>query len=163
MKAYHILYALIVLVLFSACSKGDPYKHVLKPIDKSPFESGISIEFDKKLPLLSQQQEVTFPITYTKNEKKGRAESEMDIDSLMKPDYRYIQLETSEECIIGDVHQLFTDDSLIFVVDKTHGNVFCFDYDGHFRNRIGERGKSGEEYIRLNHVTIDRNRKEICI
>ena len=55
---------------------------------------------------------------------------------------RYVMLETTDECLIGNISELYVDGRFIFVVDNTiYESVFVFDENGRFLNKIGRLGR----------------------
>lgn len=76
----------------------------------------------------------------------------------------YIPLETTEESIIGRIEKLESDDSYIFIFDKTNNQTFRFSQkDGSFLNKFGHIGRGPGEYIELRDMTLDKKRKEVCL
>lgn len=70
----------------------------------------------------------------------------------------FIPLATNDSCRIGSVDKLIVTDKYFVVVDKSlAASVFVFDKSGRFINRIGDRGHSKKEYLRLEDVVIDGN------
>ncbi|WP_289745380.1 6-bladed beta-propeller [uncultured Bacteroides sp.] len=62
-------------------------------------------------------------------------------DSLMD-DVKFVRLQTDERCLIGVVNQMVCTDDYIFVMDREMAkSVFCFDMQGRFVRKIGQRGK----------------------
>lgn len=77
---------------------------------------------------------------------------------------RYVMLETTDECLIGNISELYIDGRFIFIVDDTiFESVFVFDENGRFLNKIGHLGKGPAEYAGINGVAINRKAKEILI
>lgn len=70
----------------------------------------------------------------------------------------FIPLTTNDSCRIGSVDKLIVTEKYFVVVDKSlAASVFVFDKSGRFINRIGDRGHSKKEYLRLEDVVIDGN------
>src|SRR5690606_33642192 len=66
---------------------------------------------------------------------------------------RYVMLETTDECLIGNISELYVDGQFIFIVDNTiFESVFVFDESGHFLNKIGRLGRGPAEYAGVNGV-----------
>ena len=74
-----------------------------------------------------------------------------------------IQLETRKECFIGDIDQIFKDDTLLFILDKHQKNIFIFSDSGKFIRKIDHVGKAEGEYISTTSFCIDKNKKVIVI
>ena len=82
----------------------------------------------------------------------------------LKTKHRYLPLETTEECLIGRIDKLLSDDSSIFILDSGNKSAFCFSQaDGSFICRFGTQGRGPGEYISLDDITIDRKKKEVCL
>lgn len=78
--------------------------------------------------------------------------------------YRYLPLETTEECLIGHIEQLDSDDTLIFIFDRDNHSALCFSLkDGSFICKYGSSGRGPGEYVALNYMAIDKKRKEVCL
>ena len=59
----------------------------------------------------------------------------------------YIQLETTEQSLVGEVSKLeMTDDGDLIVLDRTRGSVLRFDGRGRYMCHIGRRGNGNGEY-----------------
>lgn len=84
-------------------------------------------------------------------------------DSILAPEYRIIQLETTEECIVGVTDNLLIADSLIFVVDTWGRQISVFDMNGKFQNHIGRKGHAKGEYVSMYSVTLDTRQKRVCL
>ncbi|MDR1593922.1 MAG: 6-bladed beta-propeller [Prevotellaceae bacterium] len=60
----------------------------------------------------------------------------------------YIQLETSEESLIGQIRQVKIKNGNIFILDKTQA-ILMFDISGKFIRKIGSIGQGPGEYITI--------------
>lgn len=67
-----------------------------------------------------------------------------------------IFLETNNNCLISKVSQLNLFSNKIFILDQNTKNIFVFDTNGHFINKIGSNGKGPGEYIRPSNFIINR-------
>lgn len=67
----------------------------------------------------------------------------------------YIDLESSDEAMIGKIADLDYNGSDIVVLDDKTGLVKLFGKDGHFISQIGSRGQGPEEYLRAKNVDIN--------
>lgn len=77
---------------------------------------------------------------------------------------KMIQLETSEESIIGRVskaHLLKNGNLLIF--DRENKKILLFDENGFFLNKIGEYGKGEQEYQEPVAVVYDKYLEEVIV
>ena len=85
-------------------------------------------------------------------------------DSVVKMKTRYLPLETKEECLIGSIHKLESDDSSIFIFDRNNGSALRFSQkDGSFLCRYGTQGRGPGEYVTLAEMSINKQKKEVCL
>lgn len=69
-----------------------------------------------------------------------------------------IFLETNSNCLISKISQLYFFSNKIFVLDQNTKNIFVFNNEGHFLNKIGTKGNGPGEYIRpLNFIISKRD------
>ena len=66
----------------------------------------------------------------------------------------YIELESSDEAMIGRIADLDYNGNEIVVLDDKTGLVKLFGKDGHFISQIGARGQGPEEYTRAKNVDV---------
>jgi hypothetical protein len=71
---------------------------------------------------------------------------------------RYIPLETTDDCLIGDISKTLIRDGRIYVADF-HNTfaLFVFDMNGKFLFKISNRGQGPHEYISFNDFDIHNN------
>jgi hypothetical protein len=75
-----------------------------------------------------------------------------------------IPLETTDESLIGYIHEVQIFDGKIFVLDKNYAKgLFIFDMDGKFIRKIGRIGEGTGEYIDLSDFTVDETKNEIYL
>ncbi|WP_429381033.1 6-bladed beta-propeller [Mucilaginibacter sp. UYCu711] len=86
--------------------------------------------------------------------------SAMRKNSLVK-NFRMLKLETTPECLIGNIEQLYQIDSYIFIFDRNNYSILKFDNQGHFLKRIGRRGQGPAEYINLVDVDLNKSNKTL--
>lgn len=78
----------------------------------------------------------------------------VSLDDIVKK-VDFVRLETTENCIIGDVSHLFFVDNKIIVADQlTSQSIFVFDINGKFLNRISHLGNGPHEYLDITDVDI---------
>lgn len=67
----------------------------------------------------------------------------------------YIPLETNDQSLLGDINRIIvTENGDYLIADKEIASeVFVFDSMGHFLHKIGKRGKSPSEYIKLEDIS----------
>lgn len=160
-----IIAVFVGLLTFCGCSSGsDKKKHVLSPMVNDPSTRGQTITVETDLPPFKESKTPLYSVNYPRKKRQsGRIVQTIPIDSVMCPEYELISLETTENCLLGNVTNLQTDDSLIFVWERHHQNLFVFNKEGKYLNRIGERGNSEKEYIDIKWFTLIKENKEVCI
>ncbi len=68
---------------------------------------------------------------------------------------RYIPLETTPECLIGQINQILRSGDSLIVVDPYSSNSACvFDLQGRFCHKIGNQGNGPGEYGRVGYVHL---------
>ena len=84
--------------------------------------------------------------------------------SEISDDIRKIELETSDECLIGNIIQVVCNDSRIFVLDGQVGSrIHIFDLEGKFLYTINRQGQGPGEYLRITNITADSINKHIYV
>lgn len=76
-------------------------------------------------------------------------------------DFKIIELSPEKDILLSNIERVGFSDSIIFV--KSDHNLFSFDMEGKFLNKIGNRGRGHGEYVDLYSFFIDNEKKEICI
>lgn len=64
---------------------------------------------------------------------------------------KYIKLETTDKCRIGNVRQTIINNDKIYILSD---GVFCFDRKGKFIFSINQKGHSNSEFIEINNINI---------
>lgn len=86
---------------------------------------------------------------------------ELPFDSLITK-VSFVRLETDDDCLIGYTNQIVCSDKYIYVLDRERANaIFCFDKEGHFIRKIGNKGEGPKEYIRLCNLAYRPDKKQI--
>ena len=67
---------------------------------------------------------------------------------------KILPLEATSDCRISDVYRVFPVGNCYIIWDKEAESVFAFNTDGKYLGKIGNRGHSDKEYIRLKDVTV---------
>ena len=85
--------------------------------------------------------------------------------SELSDDIKKIELETSDECVIGRIGQVLCDDDRIFILDMGAGRslIHAFDLSGKFLFAINRRGRGPGEYIYINAMAFDEVNKHLYI
>ncbi len=78
-------------------------------------------------------------------------------DTLIK-DIKYIKLESSTDCIIGDIDRIIYKDSKFYIFDRMiTKSIFVFRYDGKYLFKISKYGRGPSEYNMPLNFDIDKN------
>lgn len=156
----HSALALLSCMLLYACNSqptGTKEKITLTPLDKKSDTD--TMEVRASLPLMNQRKESLYKI----EDHSSMLEVKFICpDSILAPEYKIIPLETTEECVVGEVSNLFVDDNLIFLVDTWCRQISVFDMNGKFQNHIGRKGHAKGEYVSMYSVTLDTRHKRVC-
>jgi hypothetical protein len=75
---------------------------------------------------------------------------------------RFVALETTDECLVGDIKKVEFADDLIFVVDY-NAKLFVFDKNGKFLNTISSIGDGPNELLSFYDFYVNREAKYIGI
>ena len=124
----HSALALLSCMLLYACNSlptGTKEKITLTPLDKKPGTD--TMEASASLPLMNQRKESLYKIEDHSSMLEVKFISP---DSILAPEYKIIPLETTEECVVGEISNLFVDDNLIFLVDTWGKQISVFDMNG---------------------------------
>jgi hypothetical protein len=79
-------------------------------------------------------------------------------DSLKLSYIRYIPLETSDQCLIGQANKILIRNNKIYVADfRKSMALFVFDMNGKLLFKIAKRGEGPGEYVNLHDFDIHRN------
>jgi hypothetical protein len=79
-------------------------------------------------------------------------------------DYRFIRLETTDDCLIGNISRIEIFDNKIFILDFSYAKlIYAFDMNGKFIAKIGSKGPGPGEYNHPCNFTIDRENKRIIV
>ena len=156
----HSALALLSCMLLYACTpRQGRYREKIILMPLGELSDTDTMTVNTSLPLMRQQKESLYKITdhHSMLEVKSICP-----DSILAPEYRIIQLETTEECVVGVTDNLLIADSLIFVVDTWGRQISVFDMNGKFQNHIGRKGHAKGEYVSMYSVTLDTRQKRVC-
>jgi hypothetical protein len=73
-----------------------------------------------------------------------------------------VELETNDLCLMNDIKQIEIIDSLIIILDLSE-NLYIFNKNGEFINRVGIKGNGPEEYLSLRSFFINDKEKAIYV
>lgn len=81
-------------------------------------------------------------------------ERHMKLSSIVDSIY-YIPLETQDDYLIGNIDKLIVTDKTFYVLDKNISTAtYCFNSEGKFIRKIGNRGASDKEYISITDINL---------
>ena len=76
-----------------------------------------------------------------------RVTDDLDLSCILTDSIEIIKLNTSDECLIGEIKQVSFTDQFIFVSDPyVSQKIFMFDKNGKFVKNIGRQGGGPGEY-----------------
>ena len=133
----------LLILIMSACGSSPDTAHrerTLTALNGKDFRDTMNVSGN--IPLLTQKNKSLYNIQYR---RKSHNKNQIYTDQILKPEYRIIALESSDECMIGEIRNMLVDDSLIFVYDGWHENVFVFNLEGKFLNKVGQKGHARNE------------------
>jgi len=78
-------------------------------------------------------------------------------------DYRLVQLETNEDCLIGNIHKIVCHKGFILIFDFLNQTLFQYSENGNYIRKIGKRGRGPGEFLELQDFTIDSIRNQIWL
>ena len=77
--------------------------------------------------------------------------------------YEFIPLESNPECMIGQVSKVLKCKDCFCVFDRDNSNAFLFNLDGSLRCKLGEKGHTKQEYLRLYNVAYNAREEFISL
>lgn len=77
----------------------------------------------------------------------------------------YIPLETSEDCLTGEISSLSRVDNRFFIHSKLSNieKILIFDSNGNFINKVGDYGRAQNEYLNIKTFVVDKINQHIII
>jgi len=77
---------------------------------------------------------------------------------------QYIKLETTDECLIGEIWKIYSiKDKLIIFDRQISKSIYFFNQDGTFINKISRIGQGPREYVSISDIAINGEDEEIII
>ncbi|MCM1108047.1 MAG: 6-bladed beta-propeller [Clostridium sp.] len=148
------LYVFLVFLTVSSCRNTNTIE--IGPLAGSSIgDSTLTLQIEEYYPSMTLVTEGAIHL---------QVKEEVSKDFTPKTHIRYLPLETTDECLIGYIDKIESDDANIFIFDNTNNQVLRFSQqDGRFLNRIGNYGRGPGEYIDLNEISINKAKKEIYL
>ncbi len=138
------------------CSCKETYVSVLKPWNTNNTDTTQTIIVENEVPSMRLVTDKVIPLHIGKENEGNKIEPEYDV--------RYLQLETTEECLIGHISKIKGDGTSVFILDGKNATVFRFSQkDGSFLCKYGRRGRGPGEVIYPTDFALDSKRKEVCL
>ncbi|WP_459187456.1 6-bladed beta-propeller [Parabacteroides sp. APC149_11_2_Y6] len=94
--------------------------------------------------------------------KNKNNKQEVKLSTIAK-NIKYIQLETNDDCLLGNELQVCYTPDYIFIGDQKNGEFYRFGSNGSFLNKIGKQGEGPEEYTAAMFFHIDESLKHVHI
>ena len=150
MKPIYLFAGIISLLSFNSCKEDQ--KTSILPVKESPIQAE-ALTVSEHLPLIAKQDSnlieiqvpngtSNYPLEYTKT---------------------YIPLETTEECLIGNIDKIIDSDTCLYIADFDNNNVFRFGRSGCFINSFTKKGRGPGECVGICDFYVDQNNNEVCI
>ena len=74
-----------------------------------------------------------------------------------------VQLETGAYCLMGDIGKVLSYKGRYYIFDDRQQSLLCFNQNGKFIRKIGERGRGPGEYEHLGDVVIDPFNEQLLL
>lgn len=76
---------------------------------------------------------------------------------------RYIQLETTDECLFSEITQLSCTSKELFIFDIYSQSIYVFDHSGKFLRKLHKAGQGPGEYAMITSMAINENSRQISV
>jgi hypothetical protein len=76
---------------------------------------------------------------------------------------KFIRLDNSSECLIGEIQKVVFYDGSYYIQDNKASSVFVFDETGKFKFKILKKGRGPGEYLQITRMLIDYSNRQILI
>jgi hypothetical protein len=84
----------------------------------------------------------------------SQVESAYDIAGDIESDWDMVVLETSDDCLIGNIDKLIYRNNIYYLLDNNGNTVFLFDSKGKFISKLHKKGTGPDEYSQLGAFCI---------
>lgn len=99
----------------------------------------------KEMQVVANETIIIDPDKYEKNN---------DLSSILQDSIKIIQLETTDECLIGEVTKVELKNEEIFISDRINQKIFIFNSNGKYLKNIGKSGNGPGEIRSLGDFTF---------
>lgn len=89
----------------------------------------------------------------TSDEMTISMKTNVPVEELVK-DATLIPLETTDDCLLGDLEKIYESDGRLYILDMNRTTVFVFDISGKFLYKIERRGQGPEEYLEVSDFDV---------
>lgn len=152
MKTFYPFFLLTILLLLF-CFSCKRKSTELQPLNVELSEQKIIIEENVPLlPLLDSIENLSIP----------QEETSIQLSDVCF-NYKYVQLETNPECLMGSIRKILVDDDLFFIFDKDNKILLSFHSDGKFYKKYGSIGRGPGEYLDISDFTINPTHNELYV
>lgn len=103
----------------------------------------------------SEQRDVRSAYSYKKILIDSDKSSNKIYTSNIFSDIEYIPLETTNECLIGEISRIIYYKKRFYILDTQTKSIFCFSNAGKFIYKIKSVGPGPGEYLNPNSISID--------
>jgi hypothetical protein len=76
---------------------------------------------------------------------------------------KFIRLDNSSECLIGEIQKVIFYDGSYYIQDNAASSIFVFDETGKFKFKIFRKGQGPGEYVQITHMLMDYGNRRILI
>lgn len=76
---------------------------------------------------------------------------------------RYIQLETTTECLFSEITQLSCTSKELFIFDIYTQSIYVFDYSGKFMRKLHKTGQGPGEYVMITSMVVNEKERQISV
>ena len=108
--------------------------------------------------VLTAQEKVTVPVI---DFGKDLPEKVLKLDEVA--DIKFVPLQTTDESLIKSINGVSMNSSRIIVTDKMQHQIFVFDNNGKFLNKISKRGNGPEDYQSITQACVDFDADRVYI
>lgn len=85
-----------------------------------------------------------------------------DLDTVFRS-YRFIPLETAEECLISYINKILFYKNRIYILDLMSNKAYVFDRSGKFVRSLGNAGRGPGEHLFAKDLSIDKAKDKITL
>ena len=97
---------------------------------------------------------------YTKIKISPSEEDKLLLSDIAKS-IKIIELDSSEDALIGEIKEIAYDQNIYFCQDVMTCLIFCFDTNGKFLNKIGRKGQGPGEMVYPGAFALNKQKKEV--